>query len=178
MQRLGWLLSLALVVGCHSPGPYGYSRTYTPLDEEAARASKAKEYDPVMAQRSADDWRGQSVSLFGVVNGRRPGPGGTADLTLGLRRLEERNLCETDDEDSCRVTVAEREHGVVLARAKLAAQDDIGKLSIGPGSLVRVIGVISDEVSPEGAPVIRVDYYRHWPRNYYVTTASRAHMRR
>jgi hypothetical protein len=172
-------LVLALAAGCHSPGQYGYSRAYSPLDEEESAAAKAREFDPVMVQRSPEQWKGKPVSLFGVVKSRGAGPGGMADLTLSLRRLEPRNLCESDDESSCRVTVADREHGIVHVLAKLSGEDDIGKLSVGAGSLVRVVGVIGDEVSPtEGAAVIRAEYYRHWPRNYYVTTADRAHMRR
>lgn len=179
MQRWSCLVVLGLATACHSPGLYGYSRTYTPLDEEQAAADKAKEYDPVMAQRSPDAWKGKPVSLFGVVRSRSAGPGGTADLTLSVRRLEPRNLCETTDEDSCRVTVSDREHAVVHVLAKLRSDDDIGKLSIGVGSLLRVVGVISDDVAgSDGTPVIRADYYRHWPRNYYVTGADRSHMRR
>jgi hypothetical protein len=179
MRGFCTLSALALLAACHSPGQYGYSRAYSPLDEEQAAAAKAKEYDPVMVQRSPDAWKGKPVSLFGVVKSRAAGPGGTTDLTLSLRRLEPRNLCESDDESSCRVTVADREHGVVHVLAKLEDVDDIGKLSIGAGSLVRVVGVIGDEVSPaEGSAVIRAEYYRHWPRNYYVTTADRTHLRR
>jgi hypothetical protein len=47
------------------------------------------------------------------------------------------------------------------------------------GALVRVIGKLSDNVdATDGMPVIVASYYRHWPRNYYVTTAAAQHMRR
>jgi hypothetical protein len=179
MRRCFCFVAIASTLACHSPGQYGFSRAYSPLDEEQAAASKAREYDPVMVQRSPDQWKGKPVSLFGVVKSRTAGPGGMADLTLSLRRLEPRNLCDSDDESTCRVTVADREHGIVHVLAKLSDEDDIGKLSVGAGSLVRVIGVIGDEVSSsEGSAVIRAEYYRHWPRNYYVTGADRTHMRR
>ena len=29
-----------------------------------------------------------------------------------------------------------------------------------------------------GAPVLRAAYYRHWPRNFFVTTADASHMQR
>jgi len=175
-----WLLVLALTAaGCHSPGLYGHSRVYSPLDQEEAALKNAKEYDPVMAQRAPDEWKGKTVSLFGVVSARNAGTGGNAALKLSMRTLETRNLCETTSEDSCRVTVSDREHAVVHARVKLTGDDDIGTNSVGVGSLVRVVGTISDSVDPnDGAPVLQAVYYRHWPRGFYVTTAAREHMRR
>jgi len=75
--------------------------------------------------------------------------------------------------------VSEHEHAVVHATIKLASEDDIGAHSVGPGSLLRVIGKLSDEVDPDdGSPVLRASYYRHWPRNFFVTTADAAHMQR
>ena len=179
MRRWLFLAAFAALSACHSPGQYGFSRAYTPLDEEQEAVVKAKEFDPVMAQRSPDEWQGKPVSLFGIVKNRTAGPGGRADLTLSVRRLEPRNLCDSEDESSCRVTVSDREHAVVHALVKLSADDDIGKLSVGAGSLLRVVGPISDDVATgDGTPVIRADYYRHWPRNYFVTSADRSHMRR
>lgn len=176
--RLLLFSSLALA-SCHSPGMYGHSRVYAPLGDEEAATKGAKEYDPVMAQRAPDEWKGKTISLFGVVKARHPGPGGNADLTLSVRTLEPRNLCDTADEDSCRVTVSDREHAVVHALAKLAGEDDIGQKSVGAGSLVRVVGTLTDGVDPDdGAQIVNVKYLRHWPRDFYVTTADRAHMRR
>jgi hypothetical protein len=44
---------------------------------------------------------------------------------------------------------------------------------------VRVIGSLTDAVDKnDGTPVITANYYRHWPRNYFVTDADRDHMRR
>lgn len=178
LKRCVLVLALGLS-GCHSPGMYGYSRTYSPLDAEESATKSAKEYDPVMAQRAPEEWKGKAVSLFGVVKARHPGAAGQADLSLSVRTLEPRNLCDTGDEDTCRVTVGDREHAVVHALAKLSGDDDIGKLSIGAGSLVRVVGTLSDSVDPnDGSPVVRVTFVRHWPRDFYVTTANRTHMRR
>ncbi len=178
--RLVWSTVIALSAwGCHSPGQYGHSRVYSPLDDESAAAAAAKDYDPIMAERSPDAWKGKPVKLFGVVKSRVQGPGGAADITLSVRTLEPRNLCESSDEDSCRVTVSDREHAIVHALVKLQAEDDIGKLSVGAGSLVRVVGKFRDDVSSaDGTPVVGVTYYRHWPRGYYVTTAARSHMLR
>ena len=169
----------ALLAGCGSAGPYGFSRTYEPLSEEEDHAERAKEYDPVMIEREPETWKKQRISVFGVVRARSQAPGGSAYLTLGVRTLSERNACDTAADDSCRVTVSEHDFATVHAIAKLRPEDDIGKLSLRPGALVRVIGKLNDEVDKnDGAPVLVAGYYRHWPQKYFVTTASRDHMQR
>lgn len=180
MHRLAVYLPLLLgVLACHSAGPYGYSKVYSPLSEEEEAAEGAKKYDPVMAERFASEWKGKRVSVFGVVTLRRPGPNGTTDLTLSVRTLAPRNLCDEGGEDTCRVTVSEREYGIVHALVKLKSGDNIGEHSVGSGSLVRVIAVRVDDVnSDDGNPVLKAQYYRHWPRNFYVTTAAQSYMRR
>jgi hypothetical protein len=171
------LFALLLLAACSSAGPYGYSRTYSPLSAESDAAEGAKEYDPVMAERDKAEWKKSKVSVFGIVTKRAEGPGGTAYLTLSVRSLEARNLCDTLDEETCRVTVGEREFAIVHATLKLTPSDDLGEKSLNRGSLVRVLGKLTDEVDAEdGAPVLKADYYRHWPRNFFVTTASRADM--
>ncbi|RYZ09157.1 MAG: hypothetical protein EOO73_05190 [Myxococcales bacterium] len=170
-------LALALLGGCSSAGPYGYSRTYSALDAEEDAADGAREYDPVMAERDKAEWKKAKISVFGVVNKRAEGPGGTAYVTLSVRTLEARNLCEQMEEESCRVTVGQNEFAVVHALLKLAPKDDLGDKSLNRGSLVRVLGKLTDEVDPEdGTPVFKAEYYRHWPRNFFVTTASRPDM--
>ena len=174
------LLALALpLVACNSAGRWGFSRTYTPADEEEEPAENARDYDPVMIAREPESFRGALVSLFGVVTERTQAKGGFAYLTLSMRTLSERNLCDTADEETCRVTVSDREHAVVHANVKLLPGDDIGPESLQVGALVRVIGKLSDDVDAgDGMPVIMASYYLHWPRNYYVTTAAAQHMRR
>ena len=164
--------------GCHAAGPYGFSRTYSPLSEEKSAARGAKEYDPVMIEREPASWKGQPVSIFGVVKQRGQAPGGMAYLTLSVRTLATRNLCDQMDEDTCRVTVTDHEFAVIHASVKLRSADDIGKESLAPGSLVRVIGKLTDDVDKtDGMQVMQATYYRHWPRNYFVTMADRDHMR-
>lgn len=172
-----WLLALAFLSGCSSAGPYGFSRTYSPLDAEADAAEGAREYDPVMAERDKADWQKAKVSVFGVVTQRAPGPAGSAYVTLSVRTLEARNLCDQLDEETCRVTVGEHEFAVVHALLALSAADDVGDKSLNRGSLVRVVGKLTgDADADDGAPVLKASYYRHWPRNYFVTTASRPDM--
>ncbi len=178
MRRFGFLLALALL-GCHSAGQYGYSRKYQPLSAEADASDGAREYDPVMAERDKDDWKKSAVSLFGVVKARAPAHDGSAYLTLSMRTLSDRNLCDDFDEDTCRVTVSEHEHATLHVLVKLSSEDDIGQYSVGKGSLLRVIGKLADDVDPDdGGAVLRASYYRHWPRNFFVTTADAAHMTR
>ncbi len=170
---------LAFVAGCHGAGPYGHSPKYAPLDEETAAAAGAREYDPVMVQRQPDEWRTGKTTLFGVVLGRTAGPSGQALLKLGVRRLELRNLCDNaNDDDSCRVTVSDKDFGVVWALVMLHGEDNVGPHAVGLRSLLRVVGAIGQDVaSADGNPVLRASWYRHWPAMFYVTSASARDMR-
>lgn len=173
------VLFTLLLLSCSSAGPYGYSRAYSPLDKEEDAIKDAREFDPVMAQRDPNDWKKAKVSLFGVVKERKEANGGGAYLTLGMRTLAPRNLCDEADESTCRVTVSAREHAVVHVVVRLANDDDFGRVSVRPGSLVRVVGHLGEDTDPgDGGPVLRADYYRHWPRGEYVTMADSEHMRR
>lgn len=172
------LLVLGLA-GCRSAGPYGYAPNYVPAEGEAGATDGAREYDPVMYQRESETWRKSLTVLFGVVSARSAGSGGAAYLTLSVRRLEPRNLCSNaNDEDTCRVTVSDRDFGIVHVVTKLRSDDDIGERSIAAGSLVRVAGQFGEDVDPnDGAPILRGTFYRHWPRHFFVTKASAATMR-
>src|SRR5262245_55321223 len=122
---IGLLLVLA---ACRGAGPYGYSTTYSATSDEESAQAGAREYDPVMYGREPDKWRKNKSVLFGVVTSRAPGPGGGAYLTLSVRKLETRNLCSNaNDEDTCRVTVSDRDFGVVHVLAALKPDDDIGE---------------------------------------------------
>lgn len=172
-------LALALATACASGGPYGFSRVYEPLSEEEDHEDGAKEYDPVMIEREPESWKKEKVSVFGIVRARGQAPGGSAYLTLGVRTLSKRNICDTADDETCRVTVSEHDFATVHAIAKLRPGDDLGKEALRPGSLVRVIGKLADGADKnDGAPVLNALYYRHWPRNTFVTTADRDHMQR
>ncbi|HLV22804.1 MAG TPA: hypothetical protein VKZ49_18065 [Polyangiaceae bacterium] len=177
-MRLGWALGLILTLGCSSAGPYGYSRTYSPADGEEDATEGAREYDPVMVDRFPAEWKASKVTLFGVVQERQPGPAGKTRVTLSMRTLSERNLCDTADEATCRVTVSDREHATVHALVQLERDDDLGKLRVSSDSLLRIVGRIADRRHQDGTPVILVDYYRHWPPGQWVTTSAASHMRR
>ncbi len=165
--------------GCGGAGPYGHAPRYAPLDQEQTIVTGARDYDPVMVQRQPEEWRKGNVGLFGVVESRMAGPGGQALLKLSVRILEPRNLCENeDDDDSCRVTVSDKDFGVVWALVSLRGEDDVGPRSVSPRSLLRVVGAIGQDVSrADGAPVVHATWYRHWPPFYYVTRASARDLR-
>ena len=170
---------LSGLCGCGGAGPYGHAPTYVELSDETAAAAGAREYDPVMAERKPEEWSKGRVVLFGVVESRAAGPGGQALLRLSVRRLEPRNLCDNrNDDDSCRVTVSDKDFGVVWVLAPLRAGDDVGAHPVAQLSLLRVMGTIGQEPAPNGpGPVIHARYYRHWPNFFYVTRGSAPELR-
>jgi len=152
---------------------------YAPVSGEDRAVAGSTEYDTFTFERTPDKVKGKSVWLFGVVTQRKPGAGGATYVALSLRTLQPRNLCDTDDEDSCRVTVTDREMGRAHALLTLRGEDEMGELSVGLGSLVRVAGRVAEAVDPEdGTAIVRADFYRHWPRGFYVTTKAAATMHR
>lgn len=173
---LGAALSLA---ACGGAGAYGYAPTYAPTSDEEAATKDAREYDPVMYGREPEKWHAGRAVLFGVVTGRAPGPGGAAYFTLSVRKLDTRNLCSNANDDStCRVTVSDRDFGIVHAIVKLRPEDEVGEKSASVGSLLRVAGTFGEDVDPnDGAPVMRATFYRHWPRYYWVTRSKADLMR-
>jgi hypothetical protein len=171
-------LALALPAACQSAGRYGHSVRYVELDEESAASAGARDYDPIEVIRQPEQWRRGKVTLFGVVESRTAGPGGQALLKLLVRRLEPRNLCEiATDEDTCRVTVSDKDFGMVWALTSLHGDDDVGPHAVGPRSLLRVIGTVGQDVSSDGAPIVHAAYYRHFPPLFYVTRASARELR-
>lgn len=176
----GRLLGVAVAlcaVACGA-GSYGHAAHYVELDEETTAAAGAREYDPVMVERQPDQWRRSRITLFGVVESREVGPGGQAKLRMSVRRLEPRNLCEREsDGDTCRVTVSDKDFGVVTVVVSLRGHDDVGPGAVGIKSLLRIVGTIGQDVSASGAPVMHAIWYRHWPAFYYVTRASARDMR-
>ncbi len=172
-------LVFAFLASCSGGGQYGHAVKYVPLGDEEKATKTSKEYDPVMFQRQPEQWRGKPVALFGVVTARAAGSGGNALLTMSVRRLETRNACEShNDEDTCRVTVSDADFGLVHALVVLHGDDDVGEHSVGGGSLVRLVGTFGEDVDAnDGAPIMHVTYYRHWPRYFYVTKSAAQQMR-
>lgn len=132
-----------------------------------------------MVGRRFHEWSGKRVSVFGIVEEHGTADDGSDRLVLSIRTLQDRNLCESAAEDSCRVTVSEHEFAQLEARVQLKPSEVEGEHRLGRGSLVRVIGKISEPLDDTaGRYVIVANYYRHWPRKYFVTTADRDYMKR
>lgn len=164
--------TFALILSCRSAGPYGYSRVYTPTSDEAQAVTGKPELDPRAVARSPDP-RLRAFWTFGVVTNRSPGPGGAAYVALSLRALAPQNQCASRDEDTCRVTVSDRETGRAHALLTLTAEDDLGERSVALGSLLRVVGSIAEDVDPtDGGAIVRATFYRHWPRGFYTAAKS------
>lgn len=178
-KLLGCGVLVSLAAGCGSAGPYGHSRVYAPLGDEESAAASAERYDPVMARRLPEEWQAKKLELFGIVLARAEGRDGLADLTLSVRRLSARNLCDAGDEDTCRVTVGDQELARVHALVQLRQADAIGPKDMKPQSLVRVVGKLEDHVNKDdGTDVLVASYYRHWPAAEFVTEQARSYMRR
>lgn len=178
LLSIGWIITIGCAA-CSSAGPYGYAKEYAPIGGEVEAASEAADYDPVMAGRQFEKWVGKTVSVFGVVKARQDKPDGSVDLTLSIRTRQPRNLCESSDEETCRVTVGDHEFGQVHVTVKPSPEDADGRLRLGRGSLVRAIGAVSRQTHAQtGNTVISANFYRHWPDRYYVTTKARSYMLR
>jgi hypothetical protein len=173
------LLLALLLAACQGAGSYSHSPRYVELSDESAASAGARDYDPVMVARQPEAWRKGKVMLFGVVESRAAGPGGQALLRLSVRRLEPRNLCESaTDDDSCRVTVSDKDFGVVSALVALHGEDDVGPHAVGQRSLVRIVGTVGqDAAESDGSAIVHAAYYRHFPPLFYVTRASARDMR-
>ncbi len=174
-------LLLALSTGCAGAGRYGYAQTYAPLGDEQPWISRARAdavYDEV--RRMPDQYQNETLSFFGVVTGVEPGRGSSpARVSMQIRTHQERHLCDDETERSCRVTVSERDGGPFTALIDLRPEDAAGENRVQVFSLLRVFGrLVPGEYDAQGGPVIRAEYYRHWPRGEYVTTAAAAAMRR
>ncbi len=176
------LAAATVALGCASGGRYGYARTYVPLDEEESPARRAEEpvYDEV--RRAPDQYQGRLLSFFGVVTSVGNASGnasGSTRVGMQQRTHQERHLCEDDNDRTCRVTVNARDGGPFTAVVQLRTGDAAGENRVQTNSLLRVFGtVIQGEYDAAGGPVIAVQYYRHWPRGEYVTTANAGAMRR
>lgn len=184
MNRSAWIvgsliLASALGGGCGG-GRYGYARTYTYLPGEeqyARRASEEAIYDEV--RRMPDRFANRTISWFGTVTNVEARPNGDARISMQLRTHQERHLCEDETEGSCRVTVSDQAGGPFTAIVRLSPEDTTGENRVQPLSLLRVYGtLVPGEYDAEGGPILRAQYYRHWPRGQYVTTAAAANWRR
>ena len=156
---------LASLAACHGAGSYGYSAQYAPASGEEEAVKGGREYDPVMYQREPEEWRGRRPSLFGVVTGRAPGPGGSGlphaqrappRAAQPLLERQRRGHLPRHRERS-RLRRGPRD------RRRSAPTTTSGEHSVGGGSLVRVVGTVRRGRRPGRR---RADHARH------LTTAT------
>lgn len=169
---------LGLAIGGCGGGQYSFAHEYEPTGEERPYMDRAAElsYEDVRRTRPEEQ---QLVEWFGiVVEPPQAQPDGTARVLLSLRAHQDRHLCSTSSSDSCRVTVSERELGRFTAILTLRPEDREGARRVWQGSLLKLYAIATGEETEETGPVMRVEWYRHFPPHYYVTTASAGSMRR
>ncbi len=175
------LLTLATALGlagCGGGGRYGYARTYEPIDGERAYMERSVDasYEEVRRTRPEEQ---PYVGWFGVALGPPEIDGSTARIRVSLRAHQERHLCGSEYADSCRVTVSEREIGTFTAVLPIRPEDaSSGESRLWQGSLIKIYGRASGESDASGDPVVVAEWYRHWPRHTFVTTAMSGRMRR
>ncbi|MDP3277550.1 MAG: hypothetical protein Q8Q09_20355 [Deltaproteobacteria bacterium] len=181
--RVVTLLASALSLfgtGCGGGGRYGYSREYVFLPDERAIAERADEtavYDEV--RRLPDRFTDRTLSWWGVVTEVESASNGSARVTMQLRTHQPRHLCADETDASCRVTINERDGGSFTALVQLTPDDQAGENRVQTLSMMHVYGaVVQGEYNREGGPILRTQFYRHWPRGQYVTTGASAGMRR
>jgi hypothetical protein len=169
------LVAMVLVgAGCGG-STYGHAPRYVPSGDEEQAVAGAAPYDAAAAGKRGDAepraGAARAVTLFGVVESRAAGPGGQALLKMTVRSLEPKNDCaRAGDDDSCRVTVSDKDFGVVWALVELRADDDVGPRAVGQRSLLRLVGSVGQDVSPaDGTPIVHARWYRHWPAQEYLS---------
>lgn len=171
-------LSLLWLAACAS-NPYGYAPEYVPLSDEESYAETAVEQSYEDVRRDPSSYDKTLVSWFGIVERVAPiGKSGEMRVSLNLRFHQPRHLCTDQFDSSCRVTISEKEGGPFSALLTLRPEDQSGKDRVYTGSLVRVYGRAVPDYDERGGPILKAEYYRHWPRATYVTTGRRVNMRR
>jgi hypothetical protein len=185
------LLSLLCVgaAGCGA-GPYGFSKTYVPLDAEAAYDSTSTEsgYEDVNNDPAA--YENEQIAWFGIVEKLTLAEDGRYRIELSHRKHRPRHLCSSDADDSCRVTVHSESAGGFTALVQLKTEDTAPGLDkVQTGTLLRVFGKVRCRMNEDnerqecdhderGGVVLDVSYYRQWPARYFVTTRAADSMRR
>jgi hypothetical protein len=174
-----WPCLLLLVLAACGAGPYSFSRSYVPLGAEEPHYEATQQYVSFEdVQRDPNGFKDKELGWFGVVTGYSDLPDGRQRLALSLRAHQARHLCSDRSDDSCRVTVAERSLGSFVIEVKLRPEELVGRDRVWIGSLLKVYGNATGELDEDGAAILTVKHYRHFPRGTYVTTAQRGAMRR
>lgn len=179
MHLIIGLVIFATLTSCGGAGQYGYAREYEPLSEEEDLFEKAEFANYEDVRRDPGAYKTKLISWFGLVTGvTTDRTTGKVKVAMDLRFHQERHLCYDPFDNSCRVTISERSGGPFTAIIELRSEDASGENRLYEGSLLRVYGKPNGEFDDQGGPILVASYYRHWPRNTFVTTAMQSRMRR
>jgi hypothetical protein len=181
-------LGALAAAGCGA-GQYGFSKIYKPLDDEKAYDAASTEYVYEDVNSDPAAYEGKQIAWFGKVKSVVATDDGRYRIALAHHQHQPRHLCDSDADDSCRVTVHKESAGQFSALVKLRPEDTVPGLDkVQPGSLMRVFGTVrcrlNDEEKQEcdhdesGGVLLDAVYYRQWPARYFVTTAASGEMRR
>ena len=177
MRHLSIVL-VGLLLGCAS-NPYGYAPEYVPLSEEESYNEKGLELTYEEVRRDPEGQKGHLVAWFGTVDSVKPmGNSGDTEVAMTLHFHQERHLCSDQFDSSCRVTISDKASGPFSARLKLHAEDRSGRDGVHSGSLLKIYGNPLPEYDERGGPILKAEYYRHWPFGTYVNTRHSGNMRR
>jgi len=174
-------LALALAgVACGGGNPYGYARTYQPLDAEKTYYGETRRVSFEEVQRDPASYQGMPLGWFGVVEDVEllDPESGRVLVAMSFRTHRDRHLCADQRESSCRVTVSEASSGPFSAVVTLSPAEREGELRVWRGSLLKVYGEPTGDYDARGGPILDADLHRHWPYGTYRTTASAGSMRR
>ena len=187
-RTLCTMICCAALSACGA-GQYGFSQTYAPLDDEEPFHESGTElvYEEVNGDPAAFD--GKLIAWFGVVEKVTLTDDGRYEIQLSHHKHQPRHLCDSDADDSCRVTVHFASAGGFSALVKLTPEDTTPGLDkVQPGSLLRVFGKLRCRLNDDeqkvcdyddrGGVILDAGFYRQWPARYYVTTRAAASMRR
>lgn len=172
------LLLLHMLLACASD-PYSFAPQYVPRSDEEPFSEAAVEPSYEEVRRDPASYQTKVVGWFGIVDTVAAlDASGATRIALDHHFHQDRHLCADQFDSSCRVTISERAGGPFSIVTRLRPEDREGRNRVYAGSLLKVYGHVTTEYDERGGPVIRADYYRHWPRGTYVTTGRSANMRR
>ncbi len=181
MRRLLLTASIALpllLCACAS-NPYGYAPQYVPLSAEEPYLEKGLDQSYEDVRRDPAGHQQELIAWFGVVDDvQKTGADGQVKVALTLHFHQARHLCTDQFDSSCRVTISEKAGGPFSALLQLRPEDREGRDRVYAGSLLKVYGHVTTDYDDRGGPILKADYYRHWPHGTYVTTLNATKMRR
>ena len=172
------LVSLLPQLAACAGNPYGYAPEYAPLSEEEPYFEKGLALGYEEVRRDPITYQPKLIGWFGVVSEVQKGEGGAVRVALDLRFHQQRHLCMDQFDESCRVTISDKTGGPFTAVLTLRPEDLEGRDRVYAGSLLKVYGHVTTDYDDRGGPNVKTDYYRHWPRNTYVSSSHAVNMRR